>query len=148
MELAVGVILEGKVSSIKNFGAFISLPEGKSGLVHISEIAHTYVSDVAEHLEVGQTVSVKVIGIDESNRINLSIKQTVAPPPKPAPRPAPAPRQAQNSTPRFAQPREAVHAPLSDSFEDKLKQFMQESESKMSDLKSHMEKRHGSRRRG
>lgn len=147
MELAVGVILEGKVSSIKNFGAFISLPEGKSGLVHISEIAHTYVSDVAEHLEVGQTVSVKVIGIDESNRINLSIKQTIAPP-KPSPRPAQALRQAQNSAPRFAQPREAVHAPLSDSFEDKLKQFMQESESKMSDLKSHMEKRHGSRRRG
>ncbi len=147
MELAVGVILEGKVSSIKPFGAFVSLPEGKSGLVHISEIAHTYVSDVAQHLEVGQTVSVKIIGIDESNRINLSIKQTVAPP-QPQSRPAPTPRQPQSARPRFAQPRETVHAPLSDSFEDKLKQFMQESESRMSDLKSHMEKRHGSRRRG
>ena len=147
MELAVGVILEGKVSSIKPFGAFVSLPEGKSGLVHISEIAHTYVSDVAAHLEVGQTVSVKIIGIDESNRINLSIKQTVAPP-QPQSRPAPSQRPQQNARPRFAQPREAVHAPLSDSFEDKLKQFMQESESRMSDLKSHMEKRHGSRRRG
>ncbi|MBE6915800.1 MAG: S1 RNA-binding domain-containing protein [Ruminococcaceae bacterium] len=142
MELAVGVILEGKVSSIKPFGAFVSLPEGKSGLVHISEIAHTYVSDVAQHLEVGQTVSVKVIGIDESKRINLSIKQTVAPPQSQQSRPAQAPR------PRFVQPKEMVHAPLSDSFEDKLKQFMQESESRMSDLKSHMEKRHGSRRRG
>ena len=141
MELAVGVILEGKVSSITKFGAFVSLPEGKSGLVHISEIAHTYVSDVAEHLQVGQTVSVKIIGIDENKRINLSIKQTVAPPPR---KPAP-----QNSRPRFAQPpQEAVQAPLSDSCEDKLKQFMQESESRMSDLKSHMEKRHGSRRRG
>ena len=148
MELAVGVILEGKVSSIKPFGAFVSLPEGKSGLVHISEIAHTYVSDVAQHLEVGQTVSVKIIGIDESKRINLSIKQTVAPP-QPQSRPAQAPRQSQSSRPpRFAQPRETVHAPLGDSFEDKLKQFMQESESRMSDLKSHMEKRHGSRRRG
>lgn len=142
MELAVGVILEGKVSSITKFGAFISLPEGKSGLVHISEIAHTYVSDVADHLTVGQTVSVKIIGIDESKRINLSIKQTIAPP-QPRPRPA-----QQNSRPRFAPPQEAVQAPLSDSFEDKLKQFMQESESRMSDLKSHMEKRHGTRRRG
>ena len=141
MELAVGVILEGKVTSITKFGAFVALPEGKSGLVHISEIAHTYVSDVAEHLQVGQAVSVKVIGIDDNNRINLSIKQTVAPPPR-----KPAPQAAR---PRFAQPQqEAVQAPLSDSFEDKLKQFMQESESRMSDLKSHMEKRHGSRRRG
>lgn len=146
MELAVGVILEGKVSSITKFGAFVSLPEGKSGLVHISEIAHTYVSDVAEHLQVGQTVSVKIIGIDENKRINLSIKQTVAPPPR---KPAPQSSRPQNSRPRFAQPpQEAVQAPLSDSFEDKLKQFMQESESRMSDLKSHMEKRHGSRRRG
>ena len=141
MELAVGVILEGKVTSITKFGAFVALPEGKSGLVHISEIAHTYVSDVAEHLQVGQEVSVKVIGIDENKRINLSIKQTVAPPPR---KPAP-----QSAHPRFAQPpQEAMQAPLSDSFEDKLKQFMQESESRMSDLKSHMEKRHGSRRRG
>ncbi len=141
MELAVGVILEGKVTSITKFGAFVALPEGKSGLVHISEIAHTYVSDVAEHLTVGQTVSVKIIGIDENKRINLSIKQTVAPP-------QPRPRPAQSARPSFAPPRETVHAPLSDSFEDKLKQFMQESESRMSDLKSHMEKRHGSRRRG
>ena len=73
MEFGVGSILEGKVTGITKFGAFVSLPENKSGLVHISEIAYSYVNDVAEHLSVGQEVKVKVIGIDENGRIQLSI---------------------------------------------------------------------------
>ena len=83
-EIEVGAILEGKVTGITKFGAFVSLPGGKSGLVHISEIAYSYVSDVAEHLAEGQDVKVKVISIDENNRINLSIKQALPPPPRPA----------------------------------------------------------------
>ena len=74
-EIEVGAILEGKVTGITKFGAFVSLPGGKSGLVHISEIAYSYVSDVNDHLSEGQDVKVKVINIDENNRINLSIKQ-------------------------------------------------------------------------
>lgn len=74
-EIEVGAILEGKVTGITKFGAFVSLPGGKSGLVHISEIAYSYVSDVSEHLSDGQEVKVKVISIDENNRINLSIKR-------------------------------------------------------------------------
>ena len=80
MEFGVGSILDGKVTGITKFGAFVALPEGRSGLVHISEIAYSYVSEVSEYLKEGQAVKVKVIGIDQNNRINLSIKQ-VAPPP-------------------------------------------------------------------
>ena len=64
MELTVGAILEGKVKSITNFGAFIALPENKTGMVHISEVANTYVSDIRQHLTEGQEVKVVVIGLE------------------------------------------------------------------------------------
>lgn len=83
MELEIGAIFEGKVTGITKFGAFVSLPGGRSGLVHISEVAYSFVNDVSEFLSVGQEVKVKVISIDDNNRINLSIKQTLPPPPKP-----------------------------------------------------------------
>ena len=133
MEFGVGSIVEGKVSGITKFGAFVTLPEGKSGLVHISEIAYSYVNDVHEHLSEGDQVKVKVIGIDDAGRINLSIKKATEPPPRPA-APRPAPRQ-QNGAPRErtftpAAPKEPT------SFEDRLKQFMAASDSKLSDLRS------------
>lgn len=84
MEFGVGSILDGKVTGITKFGAFVALPEGKSGLVHISEIAYSYVNQVSDHLKEGQEVKVKVIGIDQAGRINLSIKQVAPPPPRPA----------------------------------------------------------------
>ena len=87
MQLQVGMVLEGKVTGITKFGAFVALPDGKSGLVHISEIAYSYVNDVKDYLTEGQEVKVKVIGIDDNNRINLSIKKAMDPPPRP-PRPA------------------------------------------------------------
>ena len=74
MELTVGAVLEGKVKSITNFGAFVSLPENKTGLVHISEVANTYVSDIREHLTEGQDVKVMVIGVD-GGKVNLSLKR-------------------------------------------------------------------------
>lgn len=82
MELEIGAILDGKVTGITKFGAFVALPGGRSGLVHISEVAYSYVSDVSEFLSVGQEVKVKLISVDENNRINLSIKQTLPPPPR------------------------------------------------------------------
>ena len=153
MELTVGTVLEGKVKSITNFGAFISLPENKSGLVHISEIAYSYVSEVSEFLQEGQDVKVKVIGIDESNRINLSIKKATEPPAKPAGVGAPggrAPRSFNSSNaPRgggnFA-PRPAANKEPMD-FEDRLKQFMQSSDSKLSELR-YIEKKGNNRRGG
>ena len=74
MELTVGAVLEGKVKSITNFGAFIALPENKTGMVHISEVANAYVSDIRQHLTEGQDVKVMVIG-NENGKINLSIKR-------------------------------------------------------------------------
>ena len=152
MEFEVGSVVEGKVTGITKFGAFISLPGGKSGLVHISEIAYSYVSEVSEHLKEGQEVKVKVINIDDSNRINLSIKQASPPPARPAaprndgpraPRPA-APRNDANRAPSF-NPRPAANKEPVD-FEDRLKQFMQASDSKLSELR-YIEKK-GSSRRG
>lgn len=153
MEFGVGSIVEGKVTGITKFGAFVSLPGGKSGLVHISEIAYSYVSEVSEFLKEGQEVKVKVIGIDESNRINLSIKKATEPPPKPAGAGAAggrAPRPYNNNAgaPRggsFA-PRPAASKEPMD-FEDRLKQFMQSSDSKLSELR-YIEKKGGSRRGG
>ena len=74
MELTVGTVLEGKVKSITNFGAFVALPENKTGMVHISEVANAYVSDIRQHLTEGQDVKVMVIG-SENGKINLSIKR-------------------------------------------------------------------------
>ena len=153
MEFGVGSIVEGKVTGITKFGAFVSLPGGKSGLVHISEIAYSYVSEVSEFLQEGQEVKVKVIGIDESNRINLSIKKATEPPPKPAGTAAPggrAPRTYNNNAGparggNFA-PRPAASKEPMD-FEDRLKQFMQSSDSKLSELR-YIEKKGSSRRGG
>lgn len=153
MEFGVGSVVEGKVTGITKFGAFVSLPEGKSGLVHISEIAYSYVSEVSEFLQEGQEVKVKVIGIDESNRINLSIKKAMDPPARPAgagapggraPRPyngGSAPRGGGNFAPRPAAGKEPMD------FEDRLKQFMQASDSKLSELR-YIEKKGSSRRGG
>ena len=74
MELTVGAVLEGKIKSITNFGAFVALPENKTGMVHISEVANAFVSDIRQHLTEGQDVKVMVIGT-ENGKINLSIKR-------------------------------------------------------------------------
>ena len=153
MELEVGAILEGKVTGITKFGAFVQLPGGASGLVHISEIANAFVSDVNDYLKIGDAVKVKVIGINEAGKINLSIKQTL-----PAPERTERPPRYVQSAPRTAasprgntyngMPAMELHGPSSDaSFEDKLKHFMQESDSKMSGNKLYADRKNGGRRR-
>lgn len=137
MEFGVGSILEGKVTGITKFGAFVSLPGGRSGLVHISEIAYSYVNDVKDYLTEGQEVKVKVIGIDDNNRINLSIKKAMDSPPRP-------PRPAGQGAPRPGGFRGAQPAEL-ETFEDRLKHFMQASDSKLSEMR-YLEKK--SSRRG
>ena len=132
MEFGVGSILEGKVTGITKFGAFVSLPEGKSGLVHISEIAYSYVNDVKDHLKEGQEVKVKVIGIDENGRINLSIKKAMDPPPRPAGQGRPGGRPGGHSGGGF-RGKPAPAEPTT--FEDRLKQFMASSDSKLSELR-------------
>ena len=143
MEFGVGSVLEGKVTGITKFGAFVSLPEGKSGLVHISEIAYSYVNDVKDHLKEGQEVKVKVIGIDENGRINLSIKKAMDPPPRPAGQGRPMGRPGGHNGGGFrGKPAPAEPA----SFEDRLKQFMASSDSKLSELRQ--SERRSSRRGG
>ena len=141
MELTVGAVLEGKVKSITNFGAFISLPENKTGLVHISELSNTYVSDIRQHLTEGQDVKVVVLSVD-GGKVNLSMKRLEARPQREsAPRPAPRPQAARTPTPPPA-PKTADQL-----FEEKLKQFMSESDSKISSIRQYSEHRTKSRRR-
>lgn len=126
MQFEIGEVLEGKVTGITKFGAFVALPNGKSGLVHISEVANAFVSDINEFLSVGQTVKVKLIAVN-GDKLNLSIKKAQPPerPPeqrKVQSRPAQKPTQAQQT----------VAEPSADKmFEDKLKKFMQESDSRI-----------------
>ncbi len=141
MDLTVGAILEGKVKSITNFGAFIALPENKTGLVHISEVSNSYVSDVRQHLTENQDVKVMVIGT-ENNKINLSIKRLEARQDTRPQRPAqPRPARTAIPTPPPA-PKTADQL-----FEEKLKQFMSESDSKISSLRQYSDHRTRSRRR-
>jgi len=140
----VGAVLEGKVKSITNFGAFIALPENKTGLVHISEVANTYVSDIRQHLTEGQDVKVMVIGVD-GTKINLSIKRTE---PKPQ-REGFAPRTQHTQTrSAHAAPTPPPAPKTADQlFEEKLKAFMTESDSKISGIRQYSEHRTKSRRR-
>ena len=132
--------------TITKFGAFVALPDGKSGLVHISEVAATFVNDVHDFLTEGQEVQVKILSVTPEGKINLSIKQTQPRAPRPpmhggGPRPSggrPQSRPAPQPTQPAAEP----------SFEDKLKQFMSVSDSKQSELNRYMSgKRGGGRRR-
>ena len=144
MEFTVGTVLEGKVKSITNFGAFIALPENKTGLVHISEVANTYVSDIRQHLTEGQDVKVVIIGA-ESGKLNLSIKRLEAKPQQREPRGGNAPQQ------RPARPAAPTPPPAPKTadqlFEEKLKQFMSESDSKISSIRQYSDHRTKSRRR-
>ena len=144
MELTAGAILEGKVKSITAFGAFISLPENKTGLVHISEVANTYVSDIRQHLTEGQDVKVMVLN-NENGKLNLSIKRLEA---KPQREPAAPRREApQNRPPRTAPTPPPAPKTADQLFEEKLKAFMTESDSKISSCRQYSEHRTKNRRR-
>ncbi len=137
MEPQVGSILEGKVTSIMKFGAFVALEGGGSGLVHISEIANTFVEDVHDHLQTGQAVKVLVLSA-ENGRVNLSIKKALPQQERRPVRPSrpgapfrPAPSGAAQP-PAQGRGRPAPLPPSGDqAFEDKLKQFLSSSEGKM-----------------
>lgn len=137
MDFTPGTILEGTVRSIAAFGAFINLPEGKTGLVHISEVSASYVTDIRQHLTEGQTVRVKLLSTDERGRMSLSIKQAEERPADPV-----------NALPGRHRPEERPARPQSfqaarpepESFEEKLKQFMADSNSKISGVRQYEHK--------
>ncbi len=156
MSLEVGNILEGKVSGITKFGAFVSLPGGETGMVHISEIAPTFVNEITDFVKLGDTVKVKVLSLGDGKKISLSIKQTAEAQEKPrkAERPAKPVRQRKPYVPappvtspgnfEWQSSRRDEHQ----SFEDMMSRFKQTSEDKMSDLKRTGESRGYSRRGG
>lgn len=162
MEFEVGAIVEGKVTGITKFGAFVSLPGNKTGMVHISEIAHAYVSDISEHLTVGQEVKVKVIAIDPAGKINLSIKKTTEAPARQSRSDRnynnrgdrredggdrqDRPRNNYNGRGNNDRPQRA-NAPRNNApkepqtFDDMLKAFMADSDSKISSIRQYSEHR-------
>ncbi len=134
MSLAVGAVVEGTVTGITNFGAFVELPTGQTGLVHISEVADVYVNDINEFLKKTDKVKVKVLSVDPSGKkIGLSIRQ--------AQEGASAARPLPPRGPRPGGPRR----PAPGSFEDKLKRFMKDSEDRLGDLRRNTEGKRGGR---
>ncbi len=139
MSTTVGAVVDGKVTGITKFGAFVALEGGGSGLVHISEVANTYVNDISDYLAVGQTVKVRVMSIGEGGKINLSLKRAAEAPAAAQPaRPARPPRQGDG---------EAAPQTADKAFEDRLKKFMQESDSRISDNRIYSEHRERRRRK-
>ncbi len=137
MQLEVGAILEGKVTGITNFGAFVELGEGKTGMVHISEVAPTFVKEIREYVTENQTVKVKVLSVGEDGKISLSMKKAVEMPP----RVPSAPRNAPSGRPGNYEWQSKRNEPTS--FEDMLSKFKQTSDEKMSALKKGMESKRG-----
>ena len=126
MDLAVGEIVEGKITGITNFGVFADIGDGKSGMVHISEVAQTYVSDIHEFVKIGDTVKMKVLSITDDGKIALSIKKAQEPKPRNRDFVPPKPDNSVVWAPKKNEPA---------SFEDMMARFKQTSEEKMSDLK-------------
>ena len=119
MSIEVGNKLKGKITGIKKFGAFVELPEGKSGLVHISEVADNYVENVEDHLSVGDEA--------DDGKISLSIKKAKDRPRKP----------------RHSKANHGKPVQKTEDFEKKLSNFLKDSEDKLTSIKRQTESRRG-----
>ena len=162
MAIEVGNVFEGRVTGVKPFGAFVALPEGRVGMVHISEVSNEFVQDIAAVLHDGDTVKVQVINVAPDGKIALSIKRLLPPPPRQpregcGPRPgaprdggrsgAPRgagrpPRQPRDAAPRVWQPKAPARSDNL-SFEDMMSRFKSQSEEKMADLDHETNNRRG-----
>ncbi len=129
MAIEVGSVVEGKVTKITNFGAFVELDEEKSGLIHISEVANEYVNDIGDFLHEGDVVKAKVVSIDPNGKVALSIKRLKPP--------------SQEDKPRATKPKQNKR--LSASFEDKLSKFLKDSDERLTDLKRKTDSKRGGR---
>lgn len=119
MSLVVGAIVEGVVTGITHFGAFVQLVNGETGLVHISEVADTYVKDINEHLQKKDKVKVKILSVDGNGKIGLSIKQ--------------AQKEGRGSYNKASRV----------SFEDKMNKFLKDSDERLQDLRRNTESKRG-----
>lgn len=131
MSIEVGSKLLGKVTGITNFGAFVELSGGKTGLVHISEVADNYVKDINEHLSVRDEVTVKVINVDQDGKIGLSIKK------------------AKDNASQGRRKPSANHSNSNrdkkDTFESKMNRFLKDSEDRLATLRKQTESKRGGR---
>ncbi len=129
MSIEIGSEVDGKITGITKYGAFIDLGEGKTGLVHISQVSDSYVTDINQHLKIGETVKVKIMGLVKEGKYDLSIKMVG----KTAPVAMPERRRKEPSKER----------PIPGSFEDKITQFLKDSEERLVDLKRNIEGKQG-----
>ena len=138
MALEVGTCVEGKVTGITKFGAFVELEGGQTGMVHISEVAPTYVKEIRDHITENQQVKVKVLSIGEDGKISLSIKKAMDPPPR-----------TNRSAPRHVSPGRPggfewqSTRTESSNFEEMMSRFKQTSDEKMLDIKRSLDGKHG-----
>lgn len=131
MPLEEGKVVEGTVTSITSFGAFIQLPEGKTGLVHISEIADTYVKDIRNFINERDKVRVKILTIEKGGKINLSIKQVQE-------------AKKNNTKPVEIDWEQEYRKSQGNCFEDRLAKFLKDSDEKLQQLKKNTDnKRNG-----
>ena len=140
MQLEVGAIVEGKVTGITKFGVFVDLGEGKSGMVHISEVSTTYVKEITDFIKMGETVKVKILNIGGDGKIGLSIKRAMDP--KPQHQQGGGPRRRSGPSTYTWQPKPKSNEALS--FEDMMAKFKQASDEKMNDLKRSVDAKRGS----
>lgn len=128
MPVEVGKIVEGVVTGITNFGAFIQLEKGKTGLVHISEISNNYVKDIHNYLKDKEKVKVKVLSIDNDGKIGLSIKQA-------------QPKKSTKSPYQWKGNEQAQ--PNGESFEEQLSRFLKDSEERQQFIKKNFDEKRG-----
>lgn len=151
MSAEEGQILTGKITGITKFGAFVDLPEGETGMVHISEVSDAFVKEISDFVKVGDEIQVKVISVGADKKISLSIKQASPDYQKAKPRREFKPKRFDNSQKADASagsPGSYVWTPKKDdlSFEEMMNKFKQSSEEKMSDLKKVMDVKRQNRR--
>ncbi len=120
-------LVEGTVVKLTKYGAFVEFPDGRVGLVHISEIANAYVSDIANYLRVGDKIKVRVLGVDQEGRYELSVKRVRA---------------------DWGAADAQGGKPTGDPFEDKLKRFLRDSQERQAELRRNTEAKRGRSRRG
>lgn len=134
MQLEVGAVLEGKVTGITKFGAFVELPGGKTGMVHISEVAPTYVKEIRDYVTENQTVKVKILTIGEDGKVSLSMKKAMEP--------TTGRRRAASPGRPGGFEWQSSHNEATN-FEDMMSRFKQTSDEKMLDLKRSLDGKHG-----
>lgn len=142
MSLEIGIEVEGVVTGITNFGAFVKLPEGNTGLIHISEVADDYVRDVRHYLNEKDKITVKVLGKNNKGKYDLSLKKATTKPPK---EPENVPKR--EPRPVSIREREPKRRYKDLTFEDKMKKFIKESDERILDLKRNTESKRGRGRR-